>query len=128
MTTSSSQAKDNWSEIFYTCWFWSVKQTRAATPPSPCCAPLPPPLSDLCLTSLRMEGVQCSLTAPASSVCYHRPTMDQLMIHRDVNIIVCYQVSHKWVLLIVVSPFLTRITVKTSSKVFFPIVLVVEKL
>ena len=87
MTTSSSQALDNWSEIFYTCWYWSVKRTRAATPPSPCCAPSPPPpppntLSDLCLTSWR-EGVQCSLTAPASSVCYHCRTLDQLMTHRS---------------------------------------------
>ena len=84
MATSSSQALDNWSEIFYTCWYWSVKRTRAATPPSPCCAPTPPPptLSDLCLTSSRREGVLCSLTAPASSVCYGRCTLDQLMTHR----------------------------------------------
>ena len=98
MATSSSQPLDTWSEIFYTCWYWSVKQTRAATPPSLCCAspPTPPPphtLSDLCLTSSWREGVQCSwreglqcsLTAPASSVCYRRRILDQLMTHRWCN-------------------------------------------
>ena len=83
MATSSLQALDNWSEIFYTCWYWSVKRTRAATPPSPCCAPPSPhTLCDLCLTSSRREGVQCSLTVPASSVCYRHHTLDQLMTHR----------------------------------------------
>ena len=72
MATSSSQALDIWSDIFYTCWYWSVKQTRTDMPPSQSCMSLPPPphptsspaLPDLSITS-RREGVQGLLTAQA---------------------------------------------------------------
>ena len=132
MATSSSQALDNWSEIFYSCWYWSVKRTHAATPPSPCCAPPPPPPHTPCPTSAwpPHEGRGCSARwrhrlAVSATVAV---LWTSWWLIGDVNIIVCYQVRHKWVLLIVVSPFLPRMTVKTSSKVFFPIVLAVEKL
>ena len=86
MATSSSQALDNWSEIFYTCWYWSVKRTHAATPPSPRCVlpPLPPPTP--CPTSAwpphKGRGCGARWRHWLGSVCYRRRTLDQLMIHR----------------------------------------------
>ena len=124
--TSSPQALDIWSDIFYTCRYWSVKQTRAPTPLSQWCGsplPLPP-----CLTSPSPphEGRGCSASWRhwLGSVCYRRHFLAQRWFVGDETIIVCYQVRHQWAMLIVVSLFLPRTTVKTSSKVFFPTVLV----
>ena len=127
--TFSLQALDIWSGIFYTCWYWSVKPTCAATPPfSVLCAPSPlsPTLSDLSLTPSRREGYSAPWGRWLGSFCYRRPTLALLVSHRWCN--------HYRLLPCQASvcdtdrsqSFFPRITAKTSPKVFCPTALVVE--
>ena len=124
MATSSSQALDNWSEIFYTCWYWSVKRTRAATPPSPCCAPSHPPTP--CPTSAwpPHEGRGCSghwrhWLAVSATVAV---LWTSWWFIGDVNIIVCYQVSCCWLLSVPSSPeLLSKLHPKSSFTLYWPL-------
>ena len=77
-----------WSDIFYTCWYWSVKPTCAATPPSPCCAPSPTPPPP-CLTSPSPphegRGYSARWRRWLGSFCCRRRTLALLVSHRWCN-------------------------------------------
>ena len=95
-------------------------------PPPPCPTSGPTPPSP----PLDRRGFSARWRHWLSSFCFHITTVGVFWpswwFMDDVTITVCYQVRQQRVMLIVVSLFLPRITVKPSSKVSFPTVPVVE--